>query len=273
MTQRKGGLLSTPRRSFILGLVLAHQRARSFAAAETEILGVKLRPATVSLLKKIEVACGEPLRASSKKLQSNLAEGGISEHGTPFLAVDVSVEPTEDIIVHELSHIQLAIEGFPKLDLIGHSEWHPWMRSDILDVVQHRIFYPRLRRAGFSPQNERISEARRIIARGKFTDGRLTLLDVACRFFRVAMETEDSQLMSEMAEWYRSRGWHQALQVAEEAYSLVRTRTQWGPKDEVDACIACANVFCRGLRRFTFVRWDAEMYGSVVQQFGVVSIS
>ena len=180
------------------------------------------------MLNEIEHACGTPLQASSLKLQHNLAQGGISQEGTPFLQVDTSVTPTEELIVHELSHIQLVIEGFPKLDLIGHPEWHPWVRSDILDVIQHRVFYPRLRQRGFRPDSERILETRRIIAKGNFTDTTLHPIELSSLYFRVAMETDSPE---------------------------------------------CANVFCRGVRTFTFARWEAEKYGAISQRFGVVDIT
>jgi hypothetical protein len=203
----------------------------------------------------------------------NLAEAGVTPDGTPYVNVDSSVRLTDDLLAHELSHIRLIVEGFPKLDLIGHKELHLWMRSDVLDVVQHRIFYPRLRAAGFRPEADRITEARAIISKGEYASRLLSWVDLASRYFRVAMETDDPELMADMAKWYRSRGWSDELRLATQAFERVRATSQWQPKDEVDACIMCASVLLRNLFTFTFIRYDTEKYGSVNQRYAVVAIA
>jgi hypothetical protein len=203
----------------------------------------------------------------------NFAEAGLSQDGTPYLNVRPGLELTDELIAHELSHIELILQGFPKLDLVGIPALHVWLRSDVLDVVQHRIFYPRLRAAGFRPDLERIREARAIIGRGTFAASSLSLFDIASRYFRVAMETDSAPLLAEMTEWYASKGWNEARRLGNSAYLQVRQRTVWEPQDEVEACIDSANILLSGHATLRFIRSESERYGAVTQHYAVISIA
>ena len=242
-----------------------------------EVLGVKLTPAGGRLLRRVEEACGKSLVARRASLATNMAEAGIRADGTPIIEVHPGVAVTEELLVHELSHMELQIERFPAVffwgppDVTSDTTLLGWLRSNVLDVIQHRVFYPRLRRMGYTPDVARIEEIRLIIERGTFV-GVVSTADLASRYFRIVMEVANTKVISSVTEWYRDRGWSGALALADDAYAGVRTIVEWTPQAELEAFITCANALLRGSYVVAFLRMESEQLGAVTQSYGVLVI-
>ncbi len=82
------------------------------------------------------------------------------------------------------------------------------------------------------------------------------------------MEVADTKVISSVTKWYRERGWSDALALADEAYSKVRTITEWTRQSELEAFVACANVFLRKRYVIVFLRMESETHGSITQWYG-----
>jgi hypothetical protein len=248
------------------------------AESPREVLGITLRPAGGRLLEHVEKACGKSIIARQTTLTTNMAEGGIRGDGTPVIEVSPNVTVTEELLVHELSHMKLQIEGFPKVffrgsaDVTSDDALLTWLRSNVLDVIQHRIFYPRLRRMGYAPDAARIAEIRLIIERGNFIDVS-SVVDLASKYFRIIMEVANTKVISSVNKWYRERGWSDALAVANDAYSRVGAIVEWTPQTELEAFVACANALLRGRYVIAFLGMESERHGSVTQRYGDLVIS
>jgi hypothetical protein len=265
------------RRSLIKGLSFAGTRSLR-AEPRREVLGIKLRPPGGELLQRVENACRKSVIVRRASLRTNLAEGGIRADGTPVIEVLPELLLTEEFLVHELSHMELEIEGFPKVffqgpaDIIGNDTLLAWLRSNVLDVIQHCIFYPRLRRMGYAPDAARVEEIRQILDRGDFV-GVVSTVDLASKYFRIIMEVANKKVISSVTMWYREKGWSEALALADRASASVQATVKWTPQAELDAFLLCANAFLRGRYAVGLLKMESEQHGSVTQWYGDLFIN
>ncbi|HEY6767183.1 MAG TPA: hypothetical protein VI386_20675 [Candidatus Sulfotelmatobacter sp.] len=73
-----------------------------------------LGPAGSALAKHVEAACGRRLNVRFEGIEQR-GTSRILPDGTPLILINPSYKAmVEEVLVHELEHLQLAIEGFPR---------------------------------------------------------------------------------------------------------------------------------------------------------------
>jgi len=239
------------------------------------ILGVTLRPAGSALAKRIEAACGKPLDVCFEGIEQR-GTSRILPDGTPLILINPSYKAMiEELLVHELEHLQLATEGFPRYDWFFDISVPPnrqdeqrqlvnWIAIHVLDPMEHRIFYPRLKRMGYHPESWRIEEMRAVIARRSFGQNLTAPEETAARYSQVAMELGEHATVRRMAVWYEQEGWSDALALGREAYSRVRDVSHWTPAAALASFVDVANVLLRPMC------WTVESDGILPKHFGHV---
>jgi hypothetical protein len=247
-------------------------------------LGVTLKPAGSALARKVESACGKPLDVQYADIESRGTNRILSD-GTPYIRINPSCKyMLEELLVHELGHLQLAIEGFPRydwtFDLVASAQRQVeqrqlpnWIALRVFDPMEHRIFYPRLKRMGYHPTAWRVEEMKATIARDTYGPDITATYDVAARFCQVAIELGERATVRRMELWYRQKGWSEALALGCEAYSRVQHVAHWIPATTLAAFVEVSNVLLRPLG------WTLESggmrpktFGRVVENFGQIHI-
>lgn len=81
------------------------------SASAPVLLAVNLRAGGEALLEEIESACGKSLRIQYEDMEPR-GRNEILSDGTPFVRINPNYASIlEELIVHELSHLQLALNG------------------------------------------------------------------------------------------------------------------------------------------------------------------
>jgi hypothetical protein len=196
--------------------------------------------------------------------------------GTPSIRVNPSYKTmVEELLVHELEHLRLAIEGFPRYDWVFDMSAPPDRQEEqrrlpnflalrVLDPMEHRIFYPLLKRMGYHPDSWRVEEMRAVVAKGSYGQDLTAPVETAARYLQVAMELGEHTTVKRMVMWYQQEGWSEALALGREAYSRVRRVSRWTPAAALSAFADVANVLIRPLG------WNVESEGMLPKTFGHV---
>ena len=122
------------------------------------MFGIKLRPEAVKLREDVERFFGTPIleeRRSDPKSRY-YAGAGFAPSGAPQITLFREVTD-EASVVHELLHLKLIAEGFPFLKFtlpiefinVPTTRFLQIVQSHIDDTLQHRLFFPEMRRMGY----------------------------------------------------------------------------------------------------------------------------
>jgi hypothetical protein len=199
--------------------------------------------------------------------------------GTPFVRINPNYGTIlEELIVHELSHLQLALLGFPRYDwffdnaapperVSEQKEFPNWLALHVLDPLEHGIFYPALKRAGYHPEAWRVDEMNSVIAQRSFGPDLNSPLETGARYCHVALELGDSPTLHKMEEWYKAVGWTDGLELGKRAFAEVHGISNWTPTLALSAFVNISNVLLERLK------WKLIPYGTAIKSKGRVNES
>lgn len=185
------------------------------------LCGISLRPASAHLLHYVEHRFAKPVRC---ELATNLAqsEGAranerLDVDGTPVVRLDSGSGRTETEVVHELFHLQLRALGFPQDFAITvppsiDGNILQLAARDISAMLEHRLFYPKMRQMGLDPTKAYRDEVENHIAHERPPSyssryPQLLVIDYAT----VLLVINDPPLTRRMRMWYAQHGWQDAL--------------------------------------------------------------
>lgn len=222
------------------------------------LLGVRLGPEVSSWLEEVERKLGREVYAEFAELDPEDA-GGDYTLGTSYLTrvgvgvvrVDESIRARGDrqveaVIGHELLHLRLRARGYPLFlfapevkTLRGPAEdvEQPNV-NDLVALIEHRVFAPEMRRAGFDrliDLTSYLESARRL--RG-VQDGQAEVLNYA----RAALEWDDPARLEELTEIYRANGWRRALAGGQRLAETIRAAEARTPAEVTALFLRCLPV-------------------------------
>ena len=224
----------------------------SFAAGENTasppLCGIPLRPSANGLLQDVERRFGKPVHC---RIVTNLAqaEGGraseeLEADGTPLIKLDSMLGRSETEVVHELFHLQLRARGFPQdfatnippgLDV-------KILKMAVLNIsgmLEHRLFYPSMRKIGLEPTKAYREELESHIAQDQpppyASHPELLAIDYAV----VVLVINDPSLRQKVGTWYERHGWQDALNRGKRLVSYVLQENPNTPDKKRVALAGC----------------------------------
>jgi hypothetical protein len=232
------------------------------ARAQTRpLLGVTLSAEVASWLGEVEGKLGKEVYAEFAELDEAGAAGdytlGVSyltREGEAVVRVDESfrgrgARATEAVIAHELLHLRLRARGFPLflfspevMTARGPAEDVEQSNvNDLVSLIEHRMFAPEMRRAGFDKLidlTNGLEAARR--RRGR-RDGQAEALN----FARAALEWDDPRLLEELARVHRANGWGRSLADGRRLAEIIRGADIRTPDAVAPVFLRCMSVLYR----------------------------
>jgi hypothetical protein len=149
------------------------------------------------------------------------AEGGraseeLEADGTPLIKLDSTLGRSETEVVHELFHLQLRARGFPQdfatnippgLDV----KILKMAALNISGLLEHRLFYPSMRKIGLEPTKAYREELESHIAQDQpppyASHPELLAIDYAV----VVLVINGPSFRRKVESWYERHGWQDAL--------------------------------------------------------------
>jgi hypothetical protein len=247
---------------------------------------LELRGEATDLLREVEKCYGKAIR---EELVADWGPGywGESEvvdDGTPVLRLNAQTGLNETNIVHELWHLKLTVQGFPKrtwVRLVGAPpEIDQALTHDLngllLDAILHWEFYPNMRRMGYDADawdRPKIKQMMEIsLLTGSYAIRTKPIL-VPLTYFKVCLESSDQQLVTDLEQWYERNKLGKELQIAKQLVKIVKESKTDTPQAVLEVYVRCLNVLFQGSAHFHVASWSSEMLGSFQRQVVTIHIS
>lgn len=249
-----------------------------FHSASARVLGINLRPGGDKLAKQIESRCAKTLDIQYQDMESR-GMNRLLPDGTPVVRINPKYRSiVEELIVHELGHLLLALDGFPRYDWffdtsapserVDEQQALPdWLALHVLDPLEHRIFYPQLKRSGYHPEAWRIDEMNFVISQRSYGQDITSPLETGARYCQVALELRDDPILQKMEKWYEAVGWTAGMDLGKRAYAEVIGISHWTPTAALSAFTNISNVLLEPLK------WRLISQGTVIKNKGGVKES
>jgi len=223
-----------------------------------------LRPQARQLLADVEKSYGREVRVKVMSDWENhlIGESSLEEDGTPEIRLNASTGRTEVCAVHELFHLKLKAEGYPAIILTGdltesHRAYFANAASVIRETLQHRAFYPEMRRMGFTPEAMQRVLLKRVM-KGDRDDGVNVAPDevsLALYYFKACLEVEDRELISHIEKTYEKKQFIWGLETGKMLVGLAREYKSQSPEEEIGLLIRCLNALFSDKVSFGVRRW------------------
>lgn len=196
----------------------------------------------------------------------------IEPDGTPVVKLKNTTPVTEEILVHELYHLKLYAEGYPVIRINyppGWSEEREQARvrfivAQVYDTIEHRIFYPRMRQMGLTPDDTLKSDVEEILQDGIADQGvpGLTRRDERIiDYFRAALLLDDDGLLERLTNYYRGRGWDRELKTARAMAEVVSEAGPSSPEEAVETFMRCLALIERSINVYELSGWETVTIG------------
>jgi hypothetical protein len=223
---------TAPPRSSLCGVALHHQTARLLSVVER------------ALSSSVQCSLTGNLRGS----EGALAASGVATDGTPWIELDAVDGVSETRVVHELFHLQLKSRGFPRGFRVEtaknvDTELVRLAATDIISLLEHRLFFPKMRQMGFDPVREYRAEVEKYI-RGaptpKSVEEYPELQSIG--YAHVALLLNDPVLTRQMEKWYIQNNWTDQLSRGRELSSYIRKSNPHTPGEEKASLPVCLQL-------------------------------
>lgn len=232
------------------------------------------------LVSEIELRCGQPIRYFISSLSDRIAQARINESGVPEVTIDTSKKIDEEIIVHELYHIKMWLDGYPRI-VFGQHILKPLSQQDqnlldillgeVFDPIEHYIFYPKLREIGYDPDRFMRDSIKSMIVKKEILGLRnKSYADLAFDYFQCSLEVFDKNLISALDKLYREKQADQALKLGKKMAEIVYNSNFQSSEEEAKAFLKCLELIFKDKWSFEFVEWKTENAGSVPVNYAVI---
>jgi hypothetical protein len=224
------------------------------------LCGIELSPKALQLLQDVEHKLAHPVQCqtspdlSIKKGAS--AHSEVAPDGVGVITLDIFRGKTESNIVHELFHLQLRTQGFsqkPRFDALPNTDDNQLTMTVMRmgDLIEHRIFYPKMRRMGFDPTADYRKEVESALSSGTY--GVQLPETMSVNYAMVRLLINDPKLTQRVETFYVHQGLIQALTRGKKLVSyLLTSNPDTAPKKRKAVSDGLQIVFARNLN----VKWD-----------------
>ena len=252
-----------------LRLICLTSATQSLAEKSGTIRGVRLRPAGYALLKKVERLCGSPLIIVDRTTNAHVSEGSIDRFGRPILGIAPRQTLTEELIVHELSHIRLRALGFTILRPEPVLELPPSLQQlvagiqglveDMFDAIDHFIFFPDLRSRGYRSESILLGQWNEWF-RANSSLAKLSRYDLVARYFRVLAEIPEKDQVARIRKYYESSNRSEEVSIATQMFAQIQTR-DLTPEREWTLFSSLSDLMMQPLATVDATDWHVETGG------------
>jgi hypothetical protein len=243
------------------------------------LFGIKLHRTTQGLLENVERGLGKRIKEEviSTWEATYRGESEILDDGTPVIRLNRAFSKSEQIILHELFHLKLKIEGFYTIEFEGESlllqrqqGYLRWIKILLYDGLEHRLYYPRIRAFGFDPSADffrDFKERRR--TNSLATLGRDGTDDRALYFFKAVLELNSKEI-DEVENWFKAKNWTVELEMGKRLAKLVTSEDPRTPDHVMNTFVRCLNELLLGKARFIFSQSETRILGIFSQKVAVI---
>lgn len=273
----------------VLNLFLALTSQVSLSASHSDsgddrlLFGIKLDKSTKGLLAAVEKGFGKRIR--TEWLPSTHQMAGIStveEDGTP--AIRLSRKHAHlDVIVHELSHLQLKLVGYPSLAWIfpttmgseSNRATLQHLSAMIYDPILHSIFNPEAIRTGIDPGRNYKN-----IIRQQLRDGTIAKLvhatddrGNALNLFYALTEFGNNDVVKKLERLLIAQGKQESVELGRRLHETVQRLNPNSPESSITTLLSCLNLlFPKELTFREQKPWATQRKGTFDEAFAVVVI-
>lgn len=168
--------------------------------------------------------------------------------GSPVIVLSNAPWHTDAEILHQLLQLELIAGGFPArigIPLIptGVDRGSVAAAGPILqDIIEHRMFYPRMRSMGFDPDGVYRDELASVLSAKEFTGWNDTPILRSVHYAYAAAVVNDREVMREVDSSYRKRGWDEYMAVGQRLKNSVVQTNVTTPDGEAKELINALNI-------------------------------
>ena len=171
-----------------------------------------------------------------------------SRLGSPLIVLSHAPWHTDAEILHELLQLELIARGFPAR--IGIPVIPPGVdRASVAaagpilqEMIERRIFYPRMRSMGFDPDGIYREELTSVLSAKEFTGWNDTTVLRSIHYAYAAAVVNDREFMREIDSSYRKRGWDQYMTLGQRLKNSVVQANVTTPDGEAKELINALNI-------------------------------
>ena len=221
-------------------------------AASATLCGIELSPPSLTLFQDVENRLGKKVRCETHLEFGILGASDVAPDGTPQIVLDTYEGRTEENLVHELFHLQLRAKGFPqhlevKSPRIANRELPQQVAEQLGSLIEHRLFYPQIRRMGFDPSLQYRKALEASMAQEKLY-GTLPAEKRTVSFAEISLLIHDPALTRRVEEWYARHGWTDQLTRGKKLTHYLMNFNPDTPEKKRTAVSDCLEIVFR--RRF-----------------------
>ncbi len=264
--------------SILLLLAAFASASEEYPAHSTPVRG---QASAYRLLKSsIERHYGKAIRIEETESDNPdyCGETSVTRDGTPIIRVNARIAHKEEVVVHEMLHLQLRKNGYPRYVLACPDNLAldretmaalSRMVNNMRDVIEHHVFlFPAMERMELDPYTNM-----RAIYRRNLESGYVRTFDnpvyQAFNYMKISLESNDPVIQERLDNCYRSAGWQASLEKGRRLVEAVKQRKITGPGDEVALSLYCLNTLFADRIVFRALRWGTT--GSPARE-AVISI-
>lgn len=237
---------------------------------ERAMLLEKLSLSSTALLSDLERRVGKPINLVVRNLYSPELGGQteIENDGTPKITLNSANLALEELLVHELLHVVLRKDGFPKYLQSSDSELPAGtslgifaeLMSEINESILHSIIYPRMEDMGLKARSPMVPLFQAVLKSSpldEYNEEQAVVL-----YARVLLECESEQLRTEFRQRYEVNGWNARVEKGREIAETITSWTGRTQQSAVDLFIRCCNAVYAGRIQFQQREWGEHVRGS-----------
>jgi hypothetical protein len=239
---------------------------------------VALHCATQKLLRKVELGSGKTLVTIVEPLNGIRGHSQFSPDGAPQIFIDDKRPITEEVIVHELSHLSLLLDGYPTFIITPQAEqpssWEEWssLLMKIADDISHHVFFPKLRAMSYQPNAPFREQIDALLSGSDLTVWAYKDFHyMAETDFRIRLEEQDHTFVEKFEKLLVNNGMQASVKLGEQMAATVGSLVHWNRQEILDTFIRCGDLFLAPYMRLRFNRWNTLNRGRVVEYLAELS--
>lgn len=202
-------------------------------------------------------------------------EAFVTRDGTPIIKVNIENESKELVIVHELLHLKLRKEGYPRYfvacpaDLSLNSEALSSIRriaNDMRDLIEHFSFlFPQMEEMGMDPYGTMRAIYRRNLKSG-YVDAFRNPVYQTFNYMKIVLESNDARIAADLERRYLENNWKAPLERGKRLVQAVKKARPGRPEEAAALGISCLNVLFQEDLDFRLSLWGSQDRGSHIER-------
>jgi hypothetical protein len=226
-----------------IALLLSPQIREASSAA---VCGIELSRPALALFHDVEHRLGKTIRCETHMEFGILGASDVAPDGTPEIILDTYEGRTEENLVHELFHLQLRAKGFPqhfklRSPRTANNELVQQVAEQLASLVEHRLFYPQMRRMGFDPTLQYRKALENWLSQDKLYSTAVPEKRTVS-YAEVSLLIQDPVLTRRVEEWYVRQGWTDQLSRGKRLTHYLVTFNPDTPEKKRAAVAACLEI-------------------------------